>query len=386
MKQLFTFLCCVVASGIFAQVPQSIPYQALVRNTDGSVMADASMAITFKIHDNTATGTVVYEESHAATTNAQGLISLNVGNGAAVSGTFSGINWGSGSKFLHVLMNAGSGVVDLGTQQMMSVPYASYAEDVNVRVSATGDTLFIGSNYSIVPGVSAANYNCQSNVFLHTCGIGNIHNPDICYGVTFDLDGNQYKTIRVLNQTWFAENLKTEHYNNGELIPQSNNSNMIWSDNVGSLYSDLSSCVYGNLYNWSAVTDSRGVCPTGWRVPSILDWKILFNYIDSSININEQNIGANQNLGEALRSTNNDFWYASLNPSNLIGFSAISHPSIGQGGIQNNLSYSWADYWTATQSTNSQALEIHLFEDGGNFLEVYPISKSNFFNIRCIKD
>jgi uncharacterized protein (TIGR02145 family) len=386
MKQLLTFLLLVISAIVFSQAPQSIPYQAVVRNTDGTAMANAAVTITFKIHDNSATGTVVYEETHTTTTNAHGLVSLNVGGGTAVTGTFVGIQWGAGNKFLHVLMNAGSGVVDLGTQQMMSVPYALYVEDVPVRVSVTGDSLFIGDQVSIVPGVSAANDNCQTNIILHTCGLGDVHNPSICYGLTFDLDGNQYKTIKVLNQTWLAENLKTQHYNNGDLIPQSTNSNMIWSDNVGSLFSDLSNCVYGNLYNWAAINDPRGVCPVGWRVPSLLDWKILLNYIDSSIIINEQIIFANQNLGEALRSTNNDFWYTSLNPSNSVGFSALSHPVITQNGIQSNLSFTWADYWTTNQLTNSQAMEIHLFEDGGNFLEAYPTDKSNFFNVRCVKD
>jgi hypothetical protein len=127
MKQLFTFLFSAISIFIFAQAPQSIPYQAVVRNTDGSNMANAAVIITFKIHDNSANGTVVYEETHATTTNAQGLVSLNVGGGTAVTGTFSGIQWGTGSKFLHVLMNAGNVVVDLGTQQMLSVPYALYA-------------------------------------------------------------------------------------------------------------------------------------------------------------------------------------------------------------------------------------------------------------------
>ena len=158
MKNLFLLISLVASTlqGI-SQAPQSIPYQAVVRNTDGSTMANAAVTITFKIHDNSATGTVVYEETHNNNTNAQGLVSLNVGGGTAMTGTFSGIQWGTGSKFLQVLMNAGNGVIDLGTQQMMSVPYALYAEDVNVRVSVTGDSLFIGDQVSIVPGVSAAN-------------------------------------------------------------------------------------------------------------------------------------------------------------------------------------------------------------------------------------
>jgi len=157
MKPLLTFLFLAISAVVFSQAPQSIPYQAIIRNTDGSTMANAAVTITFKIHDNSATGTVGYEETHATITNAQGLVSLNVGGGTAMTGTFSGIQWGTGSKFLQVLMNAGNGVIDLGTQQMMSVPYALYAEDVNVRVSVTGDSLFIGDQVSIVPGVSAAN-------------------------------------------------------------------------------------------------------------------------------------------------------------------------------------------------------------------------------------
>ncbi len=111
----------------FAQSPQSIPYQAVVRNADGSAMSSTAMTMTFKIHDVTATGTIVYQESHSTTSNTQGLVVLQVGQGQASVGTFDNINWGSGAKFLHVVMNAGNGEVDLGTQQMMSVPYALYA-------------------------------------------------------------------------------------------------------------------------------------------------------------------------------------------------------------------------------------------------------------------
>ena len=135
---LISILFLFLAPALYSQAPQSIPYQAIIRNTDGSTMANAAVTITFKIHDNSATGTVVYEETHAATTNAQGLVSLNVGGGTAVTGTFSGIQWGTGSKFLHVLMNAGNGIVDLGTQQMMSVPYALYA--ANSQPGPQGET------------------------------------------------------------------------------------------------------------------------------------------------------------------------------------------------------------------------------------------------------
>ena len=136
----FILLISLFSSSIMAQSPAAIPYQAVLRNTDGSVMANSSATIIFKIHDSTALGTVVFEETHTTTSNAQGLISLNVGEGSAVFGTLNGVNWSTENKFLQVLMNTGNGNVDLGTQQMMSVPYALHANDTYMRVSATGDS------------------------------------------------------------------------------------------------------------------------------------------------------------------------------------------------------------------------------------------------------
>jgi hypothetical protein len=84
MKQLFTFLLVALSSIVMAQAPQSIPYQAIVRNTDGSLMASTSITMTFKIHDASATGTVVYEETHTTASNTQGLVSINVGAGTVL--------------------------------------------------------------------------------------------------------------------------------------------------------------------------------------------------------------------------------------------------------------------------------------------------------------
>ena len=185
MKPLLTFLFLAISAVVFSQAPQSIPYQAIIRNTDGSTMANAAVTITFKIHDNSATGTVVYEETHNNNTNAQGLVSLNVGGGTAVTGTFSGIQWGTRSKFLQVLMNAGNGVVDLGTQQMMSVPYALYAANSQpgpqgetgaagvgiTSIEAQGTTLIITlSNGTVqtIPFPVSQKANDQSNTLIYS--------------------------------------------------------------------------------------------------------------------------------------------------------------------------------------------------------------------------
>ncbi len=356
MKQLFTFLFLAISAVVFSQAPQSIPYQAVVRNTDGSNMANAAVTITFKIHDNSATGTVVYEETHTTTTNAQGLVSLNVGGGVAVTGTFSGIQWGTGSKFLHVLMNAGNGVVDLGTQQMVSVPYALYAEEVPVRVSVTGDSLFIGDQVSIVPGVSAANSLYQP---------GN--------GVT-DIDGNFYPSIIINGQEWMQKNLAVSKYRNGDMIQTGLNNNQWGSIYSGaySVYSDFlyNSSIYGNLYNWYAVADVRGLCPIGWRAPSKADWQVLSNFL-----------GGNTVAGGKMKTTT--LWNSpNVGANNESGFTALPAGTrywnySGLGSIT-----SW---WSSTPEASSAAFVFSTLTETGELGESIH-SRDAGFSIRCIKD
>ncbi len=142
----------------YSQAPQGIPYQAVARDTQGNPMANQSLTVQFLLHESSPFGTVEFQESHYTTTNDQGLFSLTFGEGFSSIGTFSNIKWENGYKFLQVQANFGNGFVDLGTQQLMSVPYAHYANDVANRVSAEGDSLFIGSSYTIIPGISAANF------------------------------------------------------------------------------------------------------------------------------------------------------------------------------------------------------------------------------------
>ncbi len=116
-----------------AQAPQGIPYQAIARNASGVAIANTAVKVRFSIRDSIATGAIKYQETHNPTTSALGLFSVNVGMGTVVSGTFSGINWGKNAKFLRVELDpaGGSNYIDLGTTQMMSVPYALYAGNVN---------------------------------------------------------------------------------------------------------------------------------------------------------------------------------------------------------------------------------------------------------------
>jgi hypothetical protein len=123
LATVFTFLVTILA----AQSPQQINYQAVVRNAQGTVVANATpVSVRFTIHDVTTSGTIVFTETQATTANQFGLVNLQIGS---VSNNLASVNWGSGAKYLQVeleLNNSGT-FTDMGTSQLISVPYALYA-------------------------------------------------------------------------------------------------------------------------------------------------------------------------------------------------------------------------------------------------------------------
>ncbi len=103
---------------------QSISYQAIARNAQGQMMINQPVQIKFNIITGNANGPSIYSELHNLNTNSQGLFTTSIGTGTPVSGTYPSIDWTDGSKFLKVEMNTANGFIDLGTQQMLAVPYS----------------------------------------------------------------------------------------------------------------------------------------------------------------------------------------------------------------------------------------------------------------------
>ena len=127
MKKLYTLLAIVITLITAAQAPQGFNYQATVRNSSGALLLNQIVLVKFNVLQNSATGTLVYSENQTANTDDLGHIALVVGQGTATTGTFSNINWGSGSHYLGIELNTGTGFVTMGTTQLLSVPYALYA-------------------------------------------------------------------------------------------------------------------------------------------------------------------------------------------------------------------------------------------------------------------
>jgi hypothetical protein len=148
MKKLLLLFALLSSFFTFAQVPQGISYQAIALNGSGVAVVNSTVGIRLSILDDSATGTVLYTETHLSSTNAQGLFHLVIGQGTPTLGTFSSIKWETNSKFLKVEMDetGGSIYVLVGTTQLLSVPYAMYAGKVNKEdIVGGGDISFVSS-------------------------------------------------------------------------------------------------------------------------------------------------------------------------------------------------------------------------------------------------
>jgi hypothetical protein len=132
MKQfLYFFLYLIVAQSILAQAPQKMSYQAIIRNTTNQLVVNQVVGMRISIIQGSQNGTAVYSETHSQTTNANGLLSLEVGTGTVQTGTFSSINWVNGPYFIKTETDplGGTNYTITGSSQLLSVPYAFYAEN-----------------------------------------------------------------------------------------------------------------------------------------------------------------------------------------------------------------------------------------------------------------
>lgn len=138
MKRVSLFFVCMVCAALLrAQAPQGIHYQAVARDNSGNILANQPVLFQLSILQGSSSGTMIYQETHNANTNALGLVNLTIGNGSVNSGTFNAINWQAGPYFLQIELAVNGGSFQLmGTSQFVSVPYALYAEHGGDKLKA----------------------------------------------------------------------------------------------------------------------------------------------------------------------------------------------------------------------------------------------------------
>jgi uncharacterized protein (TIGR02145 family) len=199
-----------------------------------------------------------------------------------------------------------------------------------------------------------------------------------------DKDGNDYTIVKIDNQTWMAENLRTTHYQNGDSIPNITDNDdwhglttgaFCWYDNDETSYKIL----YGALYNWYAVKDSRNLCPPGWLSPTDDEWTTLTNYLGNlSIAGGKMKTTGTLEAGTGLWSEPNS------GATNEMGFSALPAGTRDSNGIFNYVSYD-TNWWSATQSSTNYAWYRHVSYDEAS-VSRGNLSKTFGYSLRCLRN
>ncbi|MDF1546839.1 MAG: fibrobacter succinogenes major paralogous domain-containing protein [Bacteroidales bacterium] len=204
-------------------------------------------------------------------------------------------------------------------------------------------------------------------------------------GTVTDADGNVYKTVKIGTQTWMAENLKTTKYRNGDAIPEVTEDDewmYLFTGAYCNCYNDVNNVtLYGRLYNWYAVTDSRNIAPAGWHVPSEEEWKILSDFL-----------GGEDIAGGKLKSTGNTedgngLWFSpNTGASDEFGFKALPgscrDSELGKFlGFLGDVGY----WWASTSYSNGQAYSRRTVFHS-SVLEKKIMYKQSGFSLRCVKD
>lgn len=215
-----------------------------------------------------------------------------------------------------------------------------------------------------------------------------VFNPDLLYGSVSDIEGNIYKTIQIGTQTWMAENLRTGRFSDNSIIPLIKDSTAwmdritpgyCWFSNDSSTYKEI----FGGLYNWYAVVDNRNLCPTGWHIPSGIEWNNLRNYYDGFYY-----------AGGKLKESGTAHWGNPNNgATNESGFTALpGGMRFGWGAPSMNTpqftySGSFGFWWSSTEYQNLTDKGIVLWLDYSSpYAEGGSEYKNCGLSVRCIKD
>ena len=198
-------------------------------------------------------------------------------------------------------------------------------------------------------------------------------------GEVTDVDGNTYQTVKIGDQEWMAQNLRTSRYRDSTEIPNVESSTtwqtlttgaFCWYDNDSSTYEKP----YGKLYNWYTVDDASGLCPTGWDVPEVDDFIELYNFL-----------GGNGIAGGALKSFGLAYWKnPNTDATDGVGFSAL-----GTGFRTTTGTFSEVFETTSIHTTNdinASTSVNYIIAHDNQILDGAALNKKYGLTVRCVKD
>ncbi len=522
MKRILTVLAAaLLTAGLFAQAPQKMSYQAVIRDADNNLIMNQTIGMQISILQGSDAGNVVYSETLTPTTNDNGLVTIEIGGGA----DFAEIDWADGPYFIKTEADpdGGSSYTIEGTSQLLTVPYALHAKsaetvleaviiesgtDIVITGEGTSDDPYVislaegtdigemsywdGNDWVAIPpgenGLSLTMCNgipvwgpCPGKATVNLTSVSNITqssvrvdavvvsdgefevtergvvyhrepNPTTAnnvvtggsgtgsytanitglspgqmyyvrayainsqgtaysdqigfstvstefHGSVTDADGNEYLSVLIGDQEWMASSLRTTKYSDGTDITHVPE-NSDWGNFGSGAYVYYENNPdweehYGALYNWYAVADLAGLCPTGWRVPTDQDWTELQNYIIDNHDFGGVSWGRgikscrqiDSPLGGECATTQHPRWasHSTHYGTDNFGFGILPTGSrAGDGQSFSGMGF-WSHMWTSTQSSTTHAWARTVYRETSG-VGRGEHHKDHGFAVRCIRE
>lgn len=381
----FSLVAALQSTALYAQAPEKMSYQAVIRNAGNELVVNQNVGMKASVLQGTANGTPVYVETHSTITNDNGLVSVELGTGTVVSGTFANINWGNGTYFLKTETDptGGTSYTITGTSQLISVPYALHAKNGlpsggthgQVLTFCDGEAVWTDNGECPPPPAPPASWpagyvHCNPNKPTHVVDVTNpvtgktwmdrnlganraaIFATDAeAYGSLFQwgrgADGHQCVNryagdgVTTSSNTALNATVSTDTPPHGDFIITNSSS-----------INDWRSPQNHNL--WQGVNGINNPCPAGYRLPT-----------ETELNA-ERLSWSSDNAAGAFASP------LKLPAAGLRGHNFGSLNGVGSDGY----------YWTST--TSFTTMNQLLFNC--NYTHMNTFSRSFGFSVRCIKD
>jgi uncharacterized protein (TIGR02145 family) len=420
MKKILLLISPLLfVASTWAQTPQKMSYQAVIRNSSAQLITNTKVGMQISILHDSLNGPIAYSETQTPTTNANGLINIEIGSEIG----FDTINWVEGPYFLKTETDptGGTNYTITGISQLLSVPYALHAQTAE-NISGTinyneTDPVF---NVSTAKGIKASdtvNWNNKLDSYAETQNLAdvltindsangqikNVTDPTDAQdaatkayvdalsaqfnllkntvkagGPLIDIEGNVYNVVKIDTQVWMAENLKVTKFNDGTPIPLVADSSewvqiysyaYCWPENDEIKNKDT----YGALYNWFAV--SHNLCPTGWHLPSDAEWAFLIDYL-----------GGGNIAGSKLKETGTTHWHSpNAYATNETGFTALPAGTRVENGIFSHSGIT-GEWWSSTFFPKSEVAWTYYVAWYDSRVGHRELDPNWGLSVRCLKD
>jgi uncharacterized protein (TIGR02145 family) len=411
MKKLFTLFAFLATIAINAQAPQGFNYQATVRNSTGALIVNQNVYFKFNVMLNSATSIPVFSETHYVPTDELGQVNLVIGQGTSTTGSFSTINWGTGNYYLGIELNTGTGYVAMGTTQLLSVPYALYANTAGngqVNTPSLANVLAVNNDANNLQIKNLADptdaqdaatkgyfdIQLQAQVSQLQAQISALQNAIVA----------PLPSITIGTQIWSSTNLDVTTYRDGTPIPQVTDPTQWANLTTGAwcYYNNdpANGTIYGKLYNWYAVagihdtdpsTPNKILAPQGWHIPTDAEWSILINHLDPNADggNNYTNFAGGKMKSTGTIQASNGLWQTpntlATNESGFTGLPAGYRFISTSAPFETLGTYS---FWWSLSGEGADIADVWYrgLYYGSGLASRGSLNKRHGFSVRCLRD